>query len=124
MTRVLPRYLEVLILKERWHAGCGPQDSLLALYRRRLYDDLTFMARGIGLPKLRSLVFIPDKRAGYWPGVPEKLEWVRDSGGGVYSHKPFSEWKGIVEAEREEAQWQRGEWTAIWAWGGLNARLY
>ena len=126
VTRVLPRYLEVLVLEERWHAGCGPQGNLLHLYRRRLYDDLTFMARGIGLPNLQRLVFIPDQRAGYWTGIhkkaglPDKMEWVR---GGANSGEPFPEMKDIVEAEREkeEVQWQCGEWKVIW--GGLNARF-
>lgn len=81
------------------------------------------MARGVGFPRLRSLVFVPDKRAGYWPWLPERLQWVRDPTRGIDLCDPFPEMKAMLEVEGEKAALyrQQVEWSAIW--GGLNARF-
>lgn len=78
---MVPPSVEVLILEERWLPDCQPDPRLLNLYRNDLYWDLSrTISEESQLPNLQRVVFIPDPERGYWPGLPEKVEWVRGPG--------------------------------------------
>ena len=115
VTKVLPRFINVLVIEERWHPNYAPSHEFMALYRYELYRDLRFMAWGAGLPKLLHLVFIPKRSAGYWPGLPERVEWKRLSDTYCDYSDPFPEMTAIVKANGDEkaAARQRKRWTEL-----------
>lgn len=114
VTKAVPSYIEVLVLEERWHRRFRPATEFLALYRTSLCRDLKLIARGVALPRLRRVVFIPDQKAGYWIGLPERLEWTRDPNNDDESSNPFSELEAVVEAngDQEAAPGQREQFDS------------
>ena len=124
VTQVHPPSIEDIVLVERWNRWCGPHENFTALYRRSLHRDLCCMARRQGFPKLRRLVFIPDKRCSYWPGLPERLVWEWTAGVESGAEVQFPEMREIVEdaSEVREADRQRLEWQG--AWEPLRAKHY
>lgn len=93
---MVPLSVEVLVLEERWHTDCQPDPRLLNLYRHDLYWDLCeAVAEGSKLPNLQRVVFVADLGRGYWPGLPERVEWTRGPGD---VRDAFREMKRVVDA--------------------------
>lgn len=98
---VVPSSVEVLVLEERWLHDCQPDPRLLGLYRYNLYRDLSgIVAQGPTLPNLQRVVFIPDPKRGYWPGLRKRVEWVRgpDETRGRGRDVAFREMKDVVDS--------------------------
>lgn len=99
---MVPPRIEVLILEERWLPNYQPDPRLMSLYRHDIHWDLSeVVAEGSKFPNLQRVVFVPDPERGYWPGLPDKVEWVRgpDDAGDRGRDAAFRGMKRVVDAQ-------------------------